>query len=490
MAFNNQTGGTMINSRAFISCLSLSALLALLMGFSTQTQTSNLSAEQQLAREIFQQLIEINTTDSIGDCAAAAKAMAERLKAAGFPDEDVKVIGPNPRKGNLVARLHGTGARKPILLLAHIDVVEAKREDWSFDPFKFLEKDGYYYGRGTSDDKAMAAIFIANLIRFKQEGFKPDRDLIVALTADEESGDYNGVEWLLKNHPQLIEAEFGLNEGGGGAIRNSKKLFNAVQASEKVYQSFLFEVENKGGHSSRPVKDNAIYHLAAALQRLAQFDFPMNLNEVTRAYFERVSKLESGQTATDLKAVTQKAPDPGALARLTNLPAYNATMRTTCVATMLEAGHAENALPQTARATVNCRILPTETADQTRETLVKVINDSRVTITPIKEPKPSPPSPLSAEVMKPIEAVTERMWSGVPVVPVMSTGATDSLYLRKAGIPIYGTSGIFQDIDDSRAHGKDERIGVKEFYDGQEYLYRLVKAFANANSNQRQAAGK
>ncbi len=455
---------------------------------SAQSQSATLNPAQQLAHDIFKRLIEINTTDSVGDCAAAANAMAERLKAAGFPDEDVKVLGPNPRKGNLVARLRGGGARKPVLLLAHLDVVEAKREDWSFDPFKFLEKDGYYYGRGTSDDKAMAAIFVANLIRFKQEGFKPDRDIIVALTADEEGGDYNGVEWLLKNHPQLIEAEFGINEGGGGAMRNGRRLFNAVQASEKVYQSFLFEVKNKGGHSSRPVKDNAIYHLAAALRRLAAFDFPVNLNEVTRAYFERVSKLESGETAAAMKGVIQNPPDAKAVAYLENLPAYNATMRTTCVATMLQAGHAENALPQTARATVNCRILPTETAEQTRETLVKVVNDSRVAITPIRQPKPSPPSPLTAEIMGPIETITQQMWPGVPVIPTMSTGATDSLYLRNAGIPVYGTSGIFGDIDDSRAHGKDERIGVKEFYDGQEYLYRLVKAFASASSNQRRAA--
>jgi acetylornithine deacetylase/succinyl-diaminopimelate desuccinylase-like protein len=451
-------------------------------------QTVKLSADQQLLRDIFQQLIEINTTDSVGDCTAAANAMAARLKAAGFADEDVKVLGPHPRKGNLVARLRGTGARKPLLLLAHIDVVEAKREDWSFDPFKFLEKDGYYYGRGTSDDKAMAAIFIANLIRFKQEGFKPDRDLIVALTADEEGGDHNGVDWLLKNHRQLIDAEFGLNEGGGGAIRNGKRLFNSVQASEKVYQSFLLEVKNKGGHSSRPVKDNAIYQLAAGLQRIAAFDFPVNLNEVTRAYFERVSKFESGQTASAMKGVLRNPPDGQSVAYLTNIPAYNATMRTTCVATMLEAGHAENALPQTARATVNCRILPTETAEQTRQTLVKVLGDSRITITPIREPKPSPPSPLAAEVMKPIETATEQMWPGVPVIPTMSTGATDSLYLRNAGIPVYGTSGIFGDIDDGRAHGRDERINVKSFYDGQEYLYRLVKAYAAPNATQGQTA--
>jgi acetylornithine deacetylase/succinyl-diaminopimelate desuccinylase-like protein len=453
-------------------------------------QAIKLDAGQQLAREIFQQLIEINTTDSVGDCTAAARAMAERLKAAGFPDEDLKVLGPHPRKGNLVARLRGTGARKPILLLAHLDFVEAKREDWSFDPFKFLEKDGYYYGRGTSDDKAMAAIFITNLIRFKQEDFKPDRDIIVALTADEEGGDYNGVEWLLKNHPRLIEAEFGINEGGGGAIRNGKNLFNSVQASEKIYQSFLLEVKNKGGHSSRPVKDNAIYHLTAALQRIAGFDFPVNLNEVTRAYFERVSKLESGETAAAMKGVIQNPPDAKSVAYLENIPAYNATMRTTCVATMLEAGHAENALPQTARATVNCRILPTETAEQTRETLIKVINDSRVAVTPIRQPKPSPPSPLTAEVMKPIETITQQMWPGVPIVPVMSAGATDSLYLRIAGIPIYGTSGIFGDIDDSRAHGKDERISVKSFYDGQEYLFRLVKAFTSAGAKGGQAANQ
>lgn len=475
----------MTKAKVFTLILLLAVLLAAPAKFSAQTK---LSAEQQLAHDIYKQLVEINTSDSVGDCTKAAEAMAARLKAAGFADEDIKVLGPNPRKGNLVARLHGTGARKPVLLLAHIDVVEARREDWSFDPFTFLEKDGYYYGRGTADDKAMAAIFIANLIRFKQEGFKPDRDIIVALTADEEGGNFNGVDWLLKNHPQLLQAEFGLNEGGGGAMRNGKKLFNSVQASEKVFQSFRLEVLSKGGHSSRPVKDNAIYQLADGLQKLAAFDFPVNLNEVTRAYFERVAKLESGETAAAMKGVVMNPPDAKSVAFLGNIPAYNATMRTTCVATMLEAGHAENALPQTARATVNCRILPTETADSVKETLIKVVNNPRISITPIREPKPSAPSPLAAEVMQPIERITAAMWAGVPVVPVMSTGATDSLYLRKAGISMYGTSGIFGDIDDSRAHGKDERVGVKEFYDGQEYLYRLVKAFSTMAATRNQAA--
>lgn len=458
------------------------SLLILIFAFIVCAQAQKLSPTRQLAYDIFQQLIEINTTDSVGKCTEAAEAMAGRLKVAGFPAEDIHVLGPNPRKGNLVVRLRGTGARKPILLLAHTDVVEARREDWSFDPFKFLEQDGYYYGRGTSDDKAMAAIFVANLIRFKQEGFVPDRDIIVALTADEEGGDFNGVDWLIKNHRALLDADFGLNEGGGGAMRNSKKLFNTVQASEKVYQSFRLEVKGKGGHSSRPiVKDNVIYQLADGLQRIAQFQFPVSLNEVTKLYFERGASFESGETAGAMKALAKNPADTQAISLLSNQPAYNSTMRTTCVATMLEAGHAENALPQTARATVNCRILPTETADQIRQTLVKVVNDNRISITPIREPKPSPPSPLRSDVMSAIERVTKELWPGVAVVPTMSTGATDSLYLRKAGIPMYGTSGIFGDMDDSRAHGKDERIAVQSFFDGQEYLYRLVKAFTTSS---------
>jgi acetylornithine deacetylase/succinyl-diaminopimelate desuccinylase-like protein len=461
-------------------CLSL-----FLFTFAIVAHAQRLSPTHQLAYDIFKQLIEINTTDSVGNCTEAADAMAARLKAAGFSAEDIQVLGPHPRKGNLVVRYRGTGARKPILLLAHLDVVEAKREDWSFDPFKFLEQDGYYYGRGTSDDKAMAAIFVANLIRFKQEGFVPDRDIIVALTADEEGGDFNGVDWLIKNHRGLIDADFGLNEGGGGAMRQGKKLFNTVQASEKVYQSFRLEVKGKGGHSSRPiVKDNVIYQLADGLQRIAQFNFPVSLNEVTKLYFERGANFESGETAGAMRALAKNPSDAQAIALLSQQPAYNSTMRTTCVATMLEAGHAENALPQTARATVNCRILPTETAEQTRQTLIKVVNDSRISITPIKEPKPSPPSPLRPDVISAIERITKELYPGVPVLPTMSTGATDSLYLRNAGIPMYGTSGIFGDMDDARAHGRDERIAVQSFFDGQEYLYRLVKAFASPTSKQ------
>ena len=444
-----------------------------------------LTPHQQLLRGIYQELVEINTTDSVGDTTKASEAMATRLRAAGFPEADVRVlVNPgNNRKGNLVVRYRVANAkRKPLLLLAHIDVVEARKEDWSdnLDPFKLTERDGYFYGRGTTDDKAMAAIFVANLIRYKQENAQFDRDIILALTADEEGGDFNGVEWLIKNHRDSVSAEFGINEGGGGRHRKGVKLFNGVQASEKVYQSFLLEVKNKGGHSSLPSKDNAIYQLAAGIDRLAKFDFPVNLNEVTRGYFQKMSAIETGQTAADMKVISAtNVIDVEAVKRLSvSSPYYNALMRTTCVATRLEAGHAENALPQTARATVNCRVLPQENANDIHRKLIEVLADDRISVTFIKEPKPSQPSPLKPEIMRPIEDATRLMWKDIPVVPIMGTGATDSLYFRQVNIPMYGVSGIFSDIDDNRAHGRDERLGVREFYEGQEFLDKLVKSLA------------
>jgi acetylornithine deacetylase/succinyl-diaminopimelate desuccinylase-like protein len=438
------------------------------------------SAEDALAREIFEELIEINTTDSVGDNTAAAEAMARRLREAGFPEEDVQVLGPHPKKGNLVARLRGTGARPPILLLAHLDVVEALPSDWSFDPFTFLEKDGYFYGRGTSDDKAMAAIWVANLIRMKREGYSPDRDLIVALTADEEGGSHNGVQWLLANHRDLIDAAYCLNEGGGGQMKGGKRLSNSVQLSEKLFQSFTVEATNPGGHSSRPRKDNAIYQLAEALVRISQHEFPVELDEITSAYFEKMSALESGETARDMAAVARRS-DPGAAVRLSASPYYNAVLRTTCVATQLAGGHAENALPQTARATVNCRIFPGKDPKEIQAVLQDVVADDAVRLSPVSPASPSLPSPLLPDVMGPIERITSEMWPGVPVVPTMSTGATDGLYLRNAGIPTYGVSGIFGDVDDARAHGKDERLLVSSFYEGREFLYRLVKALSSSN---------
>ena len=457
-------------------------LLALLLAAATLAfiETGPPSSEDVLAREIFEELIEINSTDSVGDNTKAAEAMARRLRDAGFPEEDVHVLGPHPRKGNLVARLRGSGKREPILLLAHIDVVEALPSDWSFDPFTFLEKDGFFYGRGTSDDKAMAAIWIANLIRMKRESTLPDRDLIVALTADEEGGSYNGVQWLLANHRDLIDAAYSLNEGGGGQMKEGRKLLNSVQLSEKLFQSFSLEATNPGGHSSRPRKDNAIYQLSSALVRISEHEFPVELDEITSAYFEKMSSIESGDTSRDMLSVSRRS-DLEAAARLSKSPYYNAVLRTTCVATQLQGGHAENALPQTARATVNCRIFPGSDPKDIQRTLESVVRDEAVRMSPVQPASPSLPSPLLPEVMGPVERITEEMWPGVPVVPTMSTGATDGLYLRNADIPTFGVSGIFGDVDDARAHGKDERLLVSSFYEGREFLYRLVTSLSSSN---------
>ncbi len=438
--------------------------------------TPDLLPHQQMAKDFLRELIEIDTTHSTGNTTNAADAMAAHLIAAGFPEEDVLVLGPLENKGNLVVRYRGRAVgRKPLLLLAHIDVVEADPADWTLDPFTFTEQDGYYYGRGTTDDKDEAAIHVVNLIRLKREGFQPDRDIIVALTADEEGGSDNGVIWLLENHRELIDAEYTLNEGGSAVIRDGKHIANGVQASEKVYQTFTLEVTNPGGHSSLPVKDNAIYRLADALVRIRAYDFPVVLNEVTRIFFERYADLEEGDLAAAMRGIIQDLPDPAAVAYLSRTPFYNSRMRTTCVATQLEAGHAENALPQRARATVNCRVLPGESVKIVENTLETVIGDVQVTITPLQDATPSPPSPLTPEILGAIESVTGEMWPGVPVIPMMSTGATDGLFLRNAGIPVYGVAGLFADIADNRAHGQNERIVIKSYFEGQEFLYRLMK---------------
>jgi len=459
--------------------------LALLVGLAVTVPAGAepLKPHQTQLRGIYKELVEINTTHSVGDTRLAAEAMAARLRTAGFPSDDVHTFTPEARKGNLVAHLHGNGKRRPILLLAHLDVVEARREDWSVDPFTLLEKDGYFYGRGSGDDKAMAAIFIANLIRYREEGYAPDRDIIVALTSDEETGGGMGVPWLLANHRDLIDAELALNEGGGGAYRGGRNLYNAVQASEKIYYDYRLEVHNKGGHSSLPVRDNAITRLANGLARLGAYDFPVHLDEVNRAYFERMASMMEGQVAADMRAVARPNPDPAAIVRLAEAnPNYNARLRTTCVATMLDGGHAPNALPQLAGATVNCRVMPGETEESLKATLVKVLDDDQISITPTDfEYLPSPPSPLTPELMGAVEAVSAELWPGLPVLPIMSTGATDSRYLRDAGIAAYGTSGMFYDIDDNRAHGRDERIRVSSLYEGQEYLYRLVKLLAGGS---------
>jgi len=436
------------------------------------------SDDQKLAHDIYKQFVEIQSGFTTGSTTPVAEAAAAQLKAAGFPDSDIFVGGASPKKLNIVVRYHGTGKARPILLLAHEDVVEAKREDWSMDPFQFTEKDGYFYGRGTGDDKAQAAVWIANLIRYKREGFKPDRDIIVALTADEEGGGpFNGVDWLLKNHRDLIDAELALNEGGWGEAAHGKKISNNLQVSEKYVIDFRFEVRNKGGHSSIPVADNAIYHLAGALQRLSQFGFPLKTNEVTAAYFAALSKIETGPIAAEL-AKTAEGSQPAMEKVAAASPAWNATLRTTCVATELEGGHAKNALPQLAAANVNCRVLPEDSIDYVRDTLRKVVGDDQVSIKITGEPGKGPASPLRPDVMNAVKQATEAEWPGVPVVPMMVMGATDGRSTREAGIPTYGVQGFFFDRDDIRFHGRDERMGVREFYEGQEFLYELVKTLA------------
>jgi acetylornithine deacetylase/succinyl-diaminopimelate desuccinylase-like protein len=428
-----------------------------------------------LALDIYRQLVDINTTESSGGSTKAAEAMAARLLAGGFAAADVQVLGPNPRKQNLVARYRGTGAARPLLLLGHLDVVEARREDWSVDPFTFVERDGFFYGRGTSDMKDMDASWVANLLELKRQGYRPNRDIILALTADEEDGDSNGAEWLLRTHRELVDAELCLNEGGGGQIKNGRYGSNDVQAAEKVYQSFALEARNKGGHSARPSKDNAIYRLAAGLTRLSAFDFPIRLNEVTRTYFERMSRVEQGDVARDMRALAVTPVDMAAAERLAKQPYYNALLRTTCVPTLLQGGHAENALPQLARAVVNCRMLPDDTAANVMQTLVREIGDKEIAVTPVAQARPGPASPLSPALMRALDRITTEMWPGVPVVPVMGTGATDGKWFRMAGIATYGL-GAFEDVDDSRAHGRDERMGVRQFYEEREFLYRLIRA--------------
>jgi acetylornithine deacetylase/succinyl-diaminopimelate desuccinylase-like protein len=451
--------------------------------FAARLQAQDGDAANKLARDIYKQLIEINTTDSVGSTTVAAEAMAQRLRDAGYPAGDVQVLGPNPRKGNLVARLRGTGARKPMLLICHLDVVEARREDWSMDPFQFIEKDGYFYGRGSGDIKDGDAILMATMIRLKQENFRPDRDIILALTADEEGGASNGVEWLLKNHRDLIDAEFILNpDAGDFELDKGKKLLVGIQAAEKLYQDYDIKVTNPGGHSSLPGSENAIYELAEALTRLEHYQFPFELSEVTREYFKREADIVAGGTGADMKAILRTPPDQAALARLSESPFYNARMRTTCVATKLEGGHANNALPGMARANINCRILPGHTPNEVQTMLERVIGDSKVSVSQIAAPgaglRSNPLSTLQPEVMQAVEKVANEMWPGVPVVPVLDAGASDGAISRAAGYTTYGIPGVFMDVDDDRSHGRDERIRVASFYSGVDFYYRLVKTLS------------
>ena len=475
--------------RFFAPLISLSALLAPSSTASAQSREPVFNpaaptAQQQLAREIYKELVEINTGVETGNITTAAKAMAVRFRAAGIPEADIFVGGPRPEKHNVVARIRGKGgpaALKPLLLLAHIDVVEALKADWSPDlpPFVFTERDGYYYGRGTADDKAMASIFVANVYRMKREGFVPDRDIIIALTADEESGPANGVDWLLKNHKELVDAAIVINEGGGGTLRNGKPLFNSVQATEKITTNFTLRVTNKGGHSSVPRDDNAITSLSDALSKVGRYQFAVQLNDVTRAFFTQTAALEEPAMGKAMKALVANLSDKAAIRAVTADPKYNSMLRTTCVATELKGGHATNALPQLAEANINCRVYPTQTAPQVQTELAAAIGDTTVQVIIRSQRPASPPSVLLPELMQNVARITKELWGDMPIIPTMSTGATDSRFFRALGVPAFGVSGLFSDPTvDARAHGRDERMGVKSYYEGQEFLYRLTKALS------------
>jgi len=446
-----------------------------------------LAPHQQTAHDIYKELVEINSGVTTGNVTTAALAMARRFREAGIPESDIFVGGPDPKKHNVVARVRGKGgpnAGKPVLLLAHLDVVEALKADWSpeFDPFVFTEKDGYYYGRGTADDKAMASIFVANLYRLKQEGWAPDRDVIVALTADEESGPFNGVDWLIKNHRDLVDAGIVINEGGGGVLRDGKPLFQALQVMQKVTTNLTLRATNRGGHSSVPRDDNAITSLADALSKVGRYHFPVHLSDVTREFFAKTAAVESPEMARAMRAIAANPADAEAAAFIAKDDRYSSILRTTCVATMLSGGHATNALPQLAEANVNCRILPSETAEETRAALERVVSDTAVQVL-IKTQRPaSPTAQLSPAIVGPVTQITKDLFGDIPIIPVMSTGANDSRFFLALGVPSYGVSGLFSDPKtDARAHGRDERMRVQSYYEGQEFLYRLTKALASSN---------
>jgi acetylornithine deacetylase/succinyl-diaminopimelate desuccinylase-like protein len=474
--------------RSIAACLIPVVLMPALFAQNNQLP----AADKVLAREIFQQLIETNTTDSVGSTTVAADAMRKRLLDAGFPEADVVVMGPNDRKGNMVARYRGRpgSTLKPALIIGHIDVVEAKSSDWTTDPFQLVEKDGYFYGRGTQDMKDSVAAVVESFIRLRREGFVPDRDIILALTADEEGGKSNGVDWLLKNHRELIEAAFALNpDAGGPELEKGKAILMGVEATEKLYADFRVTATNPGGHSSLPWPDNAIYHVAEALERLHHSPFPLETNEVTRAYFASSAKTEQGQLAADLKAVSGPVPDAAAAERLSKDMIYNSLLHTTCVATMMSAGHARNALPGSAVANVNCRIFPGHSQEEIRQELVRIFADPTLTVQYVTDAgevlekgsdrKSMAPPPLDPAVFEPLKATVQSMWPGIPVIAEMETGASDSIYTMNAGIPSYGFSGMGVDRDDDRAHGRDERIRVVDFYTGVEFEYLYLKALAS-----------
>jgi acetylornithine deacetylase/succinyl-diaminopimelate desuccinylase-like protein len=460
----------------------------LVAGGEANAQATARSADEAAFLALFKELVEINTTRSVGNCTQAAEAMQRHLLAAGMPAGDMQILAPPeaPNDGALVAVLRGRDPSvKPILLLAHIDVVEAKREDWTRDPFKLVEEDGWFYARGVSDDKSMAAIFTDSFIRYRQEGYQPRRDIKLALTCGEETagaGLFDSVRWLVQTRPDVLDAAFAINEGAGGEYdRNGKPIALQIQAGEKVYQDFALEVSDAGGHSSLPKKDNAIVRLGAGLARLGAHQFPIALNSVTRAYFEAMSGLADAGVAADMRAVLQSPPDEAAAARLWAIdPQWNAMLRTTCIVSQIEGGHAPNAIPQHVKANVNCRILPDTSVADVQAEIARVLGDDVIRISPRGEKGvQSPMPPLTESIVGPARKVAEAIWPGVVIVPTMLPGYTDGKYLNAAGIPTYGISGLFEDAEGNYIHGLNERIRVKSLMEGRRFLYEVVKLYAD-----------
>lgn len=479
----------MIRSKAIIFTALLIATPSAALGQArpAASYTEKMTPDKLRFRALYEELVETNTTLSVGSCTDAAQIIARHLRSAGYPDEDVRIIvAPDQeKKGNLVARLRGTNPdMQPMLLLAHLDVVEADPEDWERDPFTLFEENNFFYGRGAADDKSMVAIFVDSMIRYREEGFQPQRDIKMALTCGEETSyDFNGIRYLLENYRDLIDAEFALNENGNGILdENGERVGLLLQAGQKVSQTFELEVINRGGHAARPRPDNAISELAAALVNLAAYEFPVDINPATKLYFKGMASANTGQRATDMRAVAGETPDTEAAERLAEDPFTNALMRTTCIATMLEGGHAPNALPQSATATVNCRIKPGVSIEEITATLAEVTANPNLSITPIGEPGlPSPPPPLTAAIRAPVETVAARMWPGIPVVPTQMSGADDGRFLNAAGIATYGVSGLFRNPDGDGSHGLNERMPVRSLFEGRDFLHEVVKLYGSSD---------
>lgn len=450
--------------------------------FGASAQAQELTPERAAFRAIYEELVEIDSSPSTGSCTRAAEAMLVHLRNAGFSEADAQVIVPDdrPDDGNLVAVLRGR-SRSALLLLAHIDVVDARREDWERDPFTLVEENGYFYGRGSADDKAMAAVFVDMFVRMRQENYRPRRTIKLALTCGEETSNrVNGVDYLLRNHRDWMQADFAINEGAGGVLGpDGRPLVFNIQAGEKIHQVMTLTVTNPGGHSSRPVPENAIYRLSRGLDRLSAYNFPIELNPVTRTYFERMAPIVGGEMGAAMAAIARNPNDAAAAAALARDPSYNAMMRTTCVATQLDAGHAPNALPQRATATLSCRVLQGHTPEEVQAELQRALGDEQIQVEIVRRRDGSSPPQLTRQIMTPVERLVARMWPGTPIVPVMTVGATDGRFLNNAGIPTYGMSGMFSAPGESNAHGLNEKMRVQSLYEGRDFLDAVVRAYAN-----------